>query len=181
MNKITDSDKKRVYFLKRKFKGSRLRCLMMTAGSKIQSVETLQQMIKPHGIIDPDRDTWMPKGFLEPDEALLGITKQFLTPLEKDTLLNWWLKKRTSARTPNWDVVSTFQSSRQGKGLLLVEAKAHHSELSIKDKCGSTNDLNLDQIESAILESSSALSSCFPGWNLLHGVGSSPRWAMMLS
>jgi hypothetical protein len=71
----------------------------------------------------------MPEGFSAPVEAELDRAPQLVPPELGAELREWWLGRLdTPGRTPNFDLASTcsFEGTR---GLLLVEAKAHDSEL----------------------------------------------------
>ena len=153
----------RVVFREKELKGSRLRCLMLTSGSREQVAERLSNMIGHLGIVDPQKHKWMPQGFLNKPEAQLGRTKTFLSDEQREQLLNWWLA--TKAPTPHWDIVSECTIDGK-KGLLLVEAKAHQPELKENDPCSSTNIDNRQQIARAINDASTGLNSVLPGWAL---------------
>jgi hypothetical protein len=150
-------------FPARTFKGSRLRCLLATGMSDHDSVAFLNKLIYPHATVAPS-DTWMPRGFLGPDEACLGDTTSLLGPEQRDELAGWWLAKRERANTPNWDLVSSCQV--QGRaGLVLVEAKAHASELHSTGLAAS-NAANAASIRQAITDANSALGGAAAGWAL---------------
>jgi hypothetical protein len=78
---------------------------------------------------------WMPLSYKEPGEARLeefGPTWNPLSPTW-ETLQDWWLLHRKGANTPNWDIALGCEIL--GKpGLVLVEAKAHESELDQRGK-----------------------------------------------
>ncbi len=152
-----------VTFNKKELRGSRLRCLMLTAMPRQQVASILSHMIEPIGSVKVS-DVWAPCGFLEPDEAELGRHLSFLSSQERETVTSWWLKKRENANTPNWDLVSTSDIGGK-RGLILVEAKAHDAEIKTagKDRGNSEND---GQIEKAIREANSALNGVLPGWAL---------------
>lgn len=96
-------------------------------------------------------DKCMPKGTRNPKEAELKnfLSENFDPNLGRE-IASWWLA-HPQYRTPNWDLVSTCTINNE-KGILLVEAKAHFSEMKENDKCGSTNKDNSNQIEKAIEE-----------------------------
>jgi hypothetical protein len=154
-----------ICFKTKELKGSRLRCLIMTSGGKGRVAQNLQELIQHNGVVDSNLDTWAPGGFLEPKEVQLNHSIQFFPDHERDNLRDWWLVEGN--RTPEWDLVSTFAPTDDGDGMILAEAKAHHSELSVSDNCGSENDLNLIQIETAILEANASLNRIHPGWNMV--------------
>jgi len=114
--------------------GSKVRCHLLTHGSRGDVSKQLTLLSEPWGYVSPDTDQWMPEGFVGVDEAQLG-TSIHLIPSEnkRQELLGWWLAVRENANTPNWDIAS--QCAINGKpGLLLVEAKAHDAELRNEEK-----------------------------------------------
>lgn len=143
------SAEKKISFSKRDLKGSKLRCLQLTALPGIDVARTLNELIEPCGEITK-KDVWLPGGFLNPEEAQLDKVADI--PVLKDkseALKNWWLKNhKNNPRTPNWDLVSTCKISGK-RGLLLIEAKAHHSELSEQDACRADG-VNLASITGAM-------------------------------
>jgi hypothetical protein len=111
----------------------------------------------------------MPQGFENVAEAQLH---RDLDLLPDDTygraLKSWWLAESSlTAVTPNWDIASSCTIDGR-KGLLLVEAKAHHAELKADDPCSSRNESNFKQIRQAIREANTALNKVRPGWSLTH-------------
>jgi hypothetical protein len=148
-------------FEKREFKGSRFRCLLVTHQPKPTVLAFLNSLVGPFATVSPD-DRFMPEGFCKPDEARLGETPGFLFDEQRRIVANWWLAVPERANTPNWDIVATCKVAGRG-GLLLVEAKAHASELKPIDCCGATNEDNRQQIKEAIAEASEKLGE---GWHL---------------
>ncbi|PLX92377.1 MAG: hypothetical protein C0621_09610 [Desulfuromonas sp.] len=113
-------------------KGSKPRCHLLCHGEKEIVAKKLSELIRPHGEISAD-DIWLPQGFNDIEEAQLG--KNFIQNIEhRSALSSWWLEINSPrANTPNWDIASTCTIGGK-KGLLLVEAKAHRSELSNEGK-----------------------------------------------
>lgn len=75
-------------------------------------------------------DHWMPRGFMAPRELKLSHAEaNLILPKVRQRITNWWLIHREGANTPNWDLVCTC-SINGTKGLVLVEGKAHESELN---------------------------------------------------
>ena len=148
----------------REFRGSRLRCLMLTSMPRPQVASILTQLISPIGLVDANRHQWAPRGFAYPEEAKLSGDADFLTPGERELLTGWWLKVRRNANTPNWDLVSQGEIDGQ-RGMILVEAKAHTDEVKCagKEKGNVEND---SQIAKAIGEANSVLNDVTPGWSL---------------
>ena len=77
-------------------------------------------------------------------EARLDRDRRFVAPGARHGLRDWWLEVVRGANTPNWDVASMCLIEGR-EGLLLVEAKAHLSELSRqgKSKPGTPNGRDL--------------------------------------
>ncbi|MBI1212966.1 MAG: hypothetical protein GC190_16005 [Alphaproteobacteria bacterium] len=151
-----------IKFREREFKGSRLRCLLLTSAARSEVAAFLNSLVAPHARVTA-AEHWMPRGFLEPDEAKLGETPGFLSDQDRATLTGWWLKQPGGANTPNWDLVSTC-SVETRPGLVLVEAKAHEGEFS-DDRCGASSP-NRQQIEAALAEASAAWNELMPGFSL---------------
>ncbi|MGB9475148.1 MAG: hypothetical protein WCE87_08770, partial [Candidatus Udaeobacter sp.] len=104
------------------------------------------------------------------EEAKLGESTGFLSDEQREAVTNWWLVAKGRANTPNWDIASTCMVGAK-RGLLLVEAKAHHSELKsnpkpIDKKPSDGSERNHEQIGRAIGEANAALNKEIPGWNL---------------
>lgn len=155
----------KICFARKEFKGSRLRCLMLTALPRDQVAGYLSSLIHPYGEVTPN-DQWMPRGFLEKKEAQLGTNNCFdiiPNPEFRDKLKTWWLVK--GHNTPSWDIVSSCQINGN-RGLIFVEAKANGQELKKTDSCTSKLLENIKRIESAILESNNELKKESGGWNL---------------
>lgn len=160
------SDDNRVVEFRRKdLAGSRLRCLMLTSGSNRQVAERLNALVQPFARLD-SRDIWMPRGFLGPDEARLEKAGLLPHPL-KNELRKWWLAVPRGANTPNWDIAARA-TIKGRKGLLLVEAKAHESELDGggKKQDSKSNRANHMRIEKAIGEARAGLDAVNPGWGI---------------
>ena len=154
---------KMVNFRRREFRGSRLRCLLLThqQGSKV--AEFLNDLVVPDATVDVN-DVWTPRGFCEAEEAKLGKSTAFLSEGDRAAITDWWLAQPGGANTPNWDLVSTCRVA--GKpGLILIEAKAHEGELG-DDRCGATNKANAQRIKEALEEANQRWNALFPGFNL---------------
>jgi hypothetical protein len=92
--------------------------------------------LQPYG--RENEDAWSE---LEIEEYLADDTRQFahLPAIKAD----WWIRHRTPTnRCPTWDLIAHLQSRAEGSsaGILLVEAKAHISELKIKDAKSKPNE-----------------------------------------
>ena len=157
------SSSKPLAFLPREFKGSRLRCLMMTHRSRTDVSSFLNSIVTPAAVVT-DADQWAPRGFPHPDEAKLGETSGFLTDAQRNEVTNWWLAKPGRANTPNWDFVSQCLIGER-QGLILVEGKAHEDEFA-DDRCGATNRENFQQIKNRLTEATVGWNAMLPGFNL---------------
>lgn len=114
-------------------KGSK-RC-MLELISSANYLSKMNLILEPTGAKIGLADTFMPKGLHDHTEAELKdfLLEHFRSELGAD-IRKWWLTTSTpKTRTPNWDLVSTCIINNQ-KGVLLVEAKAHHDELNGESK-----------------------------------------------
>ncbi len=148
-----------ICFNEKDFKGSKLRCLELTNLNKNKIVNILNKLIKPYGEITGNN--WMPKGFLNAKEAQLDkIDEIFIKKNKQKDLKAWWLTKyNVTTTTPNWDIISTCKINDKD-GLLLVEAKAHISEMSEMDK-SDAGEVNYENIKNRMNEINSET-----GWKL---------------
>jgi hypothetical protein len=151
-----------ITFREREFRGSRLRCLLMTNDSPKVVANLLNSLVSPFAEVS-STDLWAPRGLQQPSEAKLGETSGFLSDQERDSLTSWWLKQKGRANTPNWDLVSTCRVSNR-KGLVLVEAKAHEAEFAAGGSGASSP--NREQIEASLAEATVAWNSMTPGFSL---------------
>jgi hypothetical protein len=150
-----------VTFRTRDFRGSRYRCLLATSLPRPKFVGWLNSLVQPLAAVT-EEDQYMPEGFCRPMEARLGETPGFLTDALREAVTDWWLAVRQNANTPNWDLVSTC-SIGGNKGLVLIEAKAHATELNPNDQCGAGNEQNRQRIAQAIEQANIGLGH---GWSL---------------
>ena len=147
--------------------GSRYRCLLLTHQPNTVVAGLLNELVHPHAVVDADRDYWMPRGLLDPDESKLG-EPEFLSDSNRKAVQQWWLAVSRNANTPNWDIVSTCVIDGQ-PGLILVEAKAHVAELNNAGKSApkSPNGLkNLERTTQAMSEANEELNDLLPGFSL---------------
>lgn len=154
-----------ITFRAREFKGSRLRCLLLTSQTDNKVADFLMNLVAPHAFVTPEHH-WAPRGFVAPDEARLVDTEphEFLSKSNRDLLTSWWLARPGRANTPNWDVVSTCLIGGRS-GLILVEAKAHDGEFG-DDKCGATDPENVRSIDEALSEATAGWDALAPGFAL---------------
>ena len=79
-----------------------------------------------------------------------------------EKIRKWWLAKSTEkTQTPNWDIAAACEIKDRNeikRGLILVEAKAHVSELNKKDKSGAAGE-NAKSIKEALQDASDDLNS----------------------
>jgi hypothetical protein len=87
----------------------------------------------------------------------LGETLDLLSGEHRRAVTDWWLAVRERANTPNWDIASTADID-DSEGLLLVEAKAHGSELKNDGKPMDGNE--------ALKSATVGLNEIRPGWAL---------------
>lgn len=165
-------------------RGSRPSCVLLVDGNGKEVADRLTQLVgRQDEVIIDHSDRWMPYGKpvwkdgswdntpskeakLDDLASLLPRNIKWQQEI-KEQLRCWWLAAKGRANTPNWDIASTC--TIKGKpGLLLVEAKAHVSELCPKpDKCSSTNPENRAQICRAIAQANEAFQSATGGkWGL---------------
>ena len=154
---------------KKERRGSRPRCVLFTDGEREKFAERLTELVRlPHVKVSAD-DKWMPFGKpVEREDGSWDKTPSDEVQLNKKNCLSaceirkalgkWWLA--IQATTPNWDIASTCRIHGK-RGLILVEAKAHETELTHyrdnRDNCSSTNPENIKQIGKAISEASRSL------------------------
>jgi hypothetical protein len=139
------------------WKGSRLRCLLMTGMPGVEFASLLTWLAQPSGAIVTPDDTWYPRGICHSEEAEL-VKPGFnlgLNPGQIALLKTWWLGTG-DGRTPCWDVAASALFANNKKGLVLVEAKAHTSELGASIACGATGN-SRTIIDSAITGANTAL------------------------
>ncbi len=118
----------------RERRGSKPRCHLLTHGSPEAVAERLTALAAPFASVGPT-DRWMPQGFSDVEEAQLHKAPRLLPPALSACLGEWWLPAdRQEARTPNFDIASTCTINGV-RGLLLIEAKAHQTEL-MKESAG---------------------------------------------
>lgn len=158
-----------------KTKGSRPRCVLLADGERQTVARRLADLVGDPLVEISSRDFWMPRGKPAGEgssrdsspakEPRLDRDGGFVPTGVQDQLRDWWLAVKREATTPKWDLASTCQVEGK-RGLLLVEAKAHTSELDDRGAGGGNVD-NLRSIGTAISEANDALSGITGGdWNL---------------
>ena len=144
-------------------RGSRRHVLDWTESPQFST--ELEQLTAPLSVRVAGPDCWMPRGRSAPCEARLGTFRPypFRESCPWSELRGWWLAHPRGANTPNWDLACAAYINDE-PGLILVEAKAHTSELSSAGKppcrahIGATAE-NHGRIGAAIGEASDALRS----------------------
>lgn len=158
------------------WKGSRLRCLLLTGLNEGALRTVLLGLINSSilglSITLDDDFVCYPKGYKKFDEVRLGQANKLLSPQNRIELNKWWLGRNTDSSghkdTPNWDLACSAKIN-SADGLILVEAKAHKVELSKKpDKSGADPLGSLVHIKNALQEANTAMNNHLSGFNLRH-------------
>ena len=156
--------------------------MLLMDGSPKEVADRLTQLVNLPCVSVSPSDEWMPRGkpICENGHVDKTLTNELdlIKPSElvpesiRSQLLSWWLIVRSNrSRTPNWDIASTCTINDR-EGLILVEAKAHVSELSHAGKSRSNlksgnSRKNHEQIGRAIDEANSGLMSVTgKQWNI---------------
>lgn len=110
-------------------RGSKPRCHWLTHGTKSEVARRLTALAEGWARVSA-HDEWMPLGFDKTGEAELHKADLLLNRDICNLLGHWWLPPdRQTATVPVFDIASTCTIENK-RGLLLVEAKAHDTELS---------------------------------------------------
>ena len=129
-------------------------------------LKSINELIKETGAKITSEDVWKPKGMKDKSErTLTTFLKDNFDQNLGENILRWWIKY--GSRGPNWDFLSTCTIKGE-KGLLLVEAKAHKSELSNSKKrldkdANDKSKVNHSKIEEAILQANTAINKQVDG------------------
>lgn len=158
-------------------KGSRYKCLLATELEAVKARRLLEEICKPLNVKVTEDDEYFPKGFSHPKELILTsqhakafFDKQFPDPGFKNIKVKvkdeWWLTPKRGGNTPNWDIVSSCTLFDSSKALILVEAKAHKSELDkagkiLKTGASDGSRANQTSIEKAINEAKLGLNAAY--------------------
>jgi len=157
------------------WKGSRLRCLLLT-GLNDGALRTvllglIHSSITDFSIVLDDDFMCYPKGYKEFDEVRLGQANKLISPEVRRDLNKWWLGRDTESSgnrdTPNWDFACRAKINSKD-GLILVEAKAHKAELWKKDTSGADPLGSLIHIKNALKQANDGLNNYMPGFKLQH-------------
>ena len=96
-----------------------------------QFLPTLRELVTPIGFTISESAARQPKGRNDHRESVLvGQKEPFLSKDQQDRLQDWWLVHKEGAKLPTWDLVVAASNSCHQPALVLVEAKAHGTELS---------------------------------------------------
>ena len=116
----------------------------------------------------------MPKGAGKAVEARLETFGPLAFPAHPawKALTAWWLAHPAGANTPNWDLAVSCEVAGS-PGLILVEAKANVTELSVAGKltvrdASERSTSNHERIGEAIAEARSNLAGALPGISISH-------------
>ena len=117
------------------WKGSQLRCLLLTNMEKSVLQSTLISIINQKSVSGLKVEfsngfEYFPKGLIKPKEIELDKANINVNGSSNycNVLNKWWLNRST--RTPVWDFVCTAVIN-DTPGFILIEAKAHQNELFI--------------------------------------------------
>jgi hypothetical protein len=158
-----------------RMRGSWPRCQAFVQGSSEDVAARLTRLADFPGVIVTSDEKWMPNSSSS-KECRLGDAAGFLEETKRKEVIEWWLKCKSGANTPNWDLASKC-TIWGAQGLLLVEAKAHAAELHNGGKrCVINNEGNAEsarrsrenhaRIGAAITEASDELKKIDGGFNL---------------
>ena len=135
--------------------------------------QVFNQLLKGSGAIVSDKDARQPKGQADPEEAELKDFGPQLDPsFDWESFEQWWLPHRSrNSKTPTWDLLTTCTFDDERKGLVLVEAKAHKTELDCNVKrllvnASENSRINHDRIGQCIEDCRMILNQHIPGVNI---------------
>lgn len=160
--------------------GSKPRCHLLTHGAPDTVASRLTALVALTEVTVSPRDTWLPRGFEVLDEAELGSEdKSILADARtRRALRHWWLAaKPDTARTPNWDIASTC--TIQGKpGVLLVEAKAHDTELRNEERGKPLGNGRGESVSLGTRRNHLRIAYCIQDANLVLSEATNQPWTM---
>jgi hypothetical protein len=147
--------------------GSKIRCLDLSLMIK-QDPNILIKLVDLEGVKVPSDPKIIPCGRGKPEELIFNksIAENFVEELLKQNqgssfnnyvdfkkkIEDWWLEHPKNANTPNWDIACIAEIHGRS-GLILVEAKAHKSELSRETKKSyNTDSINSKQNHEKIMD-----------------------------
>ncbi|WP_426440088.1 hypothetical protein [Bradyrhizobium genosp. P] len=155
------------------------------AGSRMHVLDWLESrefipqllaMVAPIGFTVSEHPARQPKGRRDPRETeLVGRNEPFLSPEQQAELKDWWLKHKVGAKLPTWDLAVSALDAQKCTSLVLIEAKAHATELSAAGKSSpkreqldeqQRSDENHERIVRAIAAANASLQINAPGIHL---------------
>ena len=145
-------------------KGSQYAILKLVESDSF--LDSMNRLIKSTDAEIKVYDNWMPKSLqLDREAELKDFLKFNFDPKLGSDIFNWWLQY--NGTTPKWDMISTCTISGK-RGLLLIEAKAHRSELEdakLGNSSGTSENskMNHDRIDKAIKQANSAINEQVEG------------------
>ena len=132
-------------------------------------ISSLNAFLAPFECQISSADVYRPTGRPEPKEYYLPkFCNEFCTSfLDSAPIVDWWV--RSPWRPPTWDLISTFTTNQDQRGVLLVEAKAHENEFDWGGKSQKTHasigsKSNHTQIVGCLNEANKALNDSFDGY-----------------
>ncbi len=152
-------------------RGSQKHILDWTSVGREAFVPLLNELLDGSGAVVGPADAWLPQGWRLPAEGkLTDVAPEYLDRDAQDALADWWLAHRKGANVPNWDLLATCLVEGR-KGLVLIEAKAHASELDPKgkpldDSASKHSGENHKRIGQAIEEARATLDAIAPGMRI---------------
>lgn len=136
-------------------------------------IPALQQLVATTGFTVPHDGLRQPRGRIDPSESTLtGTGAPFLSASQKAVISEWWLVHSRGSKLPTWDLVARARDGHGQPALILVEAKAHRTELKSDGKARAIrksiaeqarSDANHEKIGAAIHGASAALRNSLPG------------------
>jgi hypothetical protein len=150
------------------YRGSRKHILDLL-GRK-DSLEILNNLLGNSGAFVSDEDTYIPRGYNDPEEMELRDfgPKYLADVVDWSMIRKWW--PDYPAKSPQWDLLITCSFATK-RGLVLVEAKANESELdwegkSLRRKPSEESIDNHRQIRDRISEARRSLDEKISGVNI---------------
>jgi hypothetical protein len=136
-------------------------------------LQVFNELLRGSGAVVSNKDARQPKGHADPREAELKDFGPQLDPLfDWESFEQWWLPHRSrTSKTPTWDLLTTCTFDDRRKGLVLVEAKAHETELDrngkpLPDNASESSRSNHERIGQCIEECRIILNEHIQGVNI---------------
>lgn len=141
-------------------KGSKKRILDLIESDNL--INKLNEKLSHLNVtIDSETDLHFPNKNVKNESQLTTFLKKSHGENLSNELRAWWLANSNKGKLPTWDFISTCKIN-ESKGLILVEAKAHASELikfgkTLNKNASEGSTKNHECIEKAINAANSAL------------------------